>query len=74
MINRLTIPVITDKAIDKLLKFLRTEPLNKNMNMFEVGYRACKEDILSNLIRDCKIDTPQGVEQLLTEIRRRTND
>lgn len=74
MLNRLSIPVITDEAVDKLLRFLKVDVITKDTTMFEIGYRQCKEDVVNLLIRECKLDTSKPVDKLLAEIRKRSDD
>lgn len=74
MLNRLSIPVISDKAVQELLRFLKIDVLNKDCNMFEVGYRQCQEDVAKILAKHSGVDTTSNVEALLREVRRRADD
>ena len=74
MLNRLSIPVITDEALDKLLRFLKTDKIDKDTTLFEIGYRQCQEDIVNLLLKECNLNTDKPVDTLLKEIRRRSSD
>ena len=74
MINRIKIPVITDQALEDILKCLKPRKLTRDCNLFDVGYETARRDLLDILCKHTNVTNATLADQLLAEVQKRKDE